>query len=607
MSSWGWHRSPGSYTLGDVEPTIYEHGGKTYKYAVERLGGTGEAYDWLRHNPHRLNLARIALLYQNAEIDPSLIQNIDQKLSLDDGVITSRFVLFGRQVTVYTVCAADTDALGFAVQTQARGLSVRIDFPYASHKKNASDWISPAAHQTLEIDDHLIERRLDGSVYYVRVSASDLERTGEHSFTLPCSSRISFTVSFSPEKNIPAMEYDEVYRNSSAYWKEFWEDGGFADFSACKDPRAYELERRTIHSMYLTAIHSAGNLPPQETGLACNSWYGKFHLEMHILHSGWFPLWGRSAMLERSLPWYKGILSKAKENAARNGFKGARWPKMTGPEGIDSPSRIATLLAWQQPHILYMLKLCAAGKPGIIGEYWDIIRETADFICDFVKEDARGVYNLEPPLIPAQEEHKPMDVRNPAFELAYFHFGLKLAAESARSLNKSCDKWERVAQSLAAPPIIDGLYAAHENCPNTFTRYNKDHPSMLYSYGFIPYDGIDTAAMNRTVDKALSCWNWSTSWGWDFALTAMTLTRLGRPEDAVDILLAEMDKNYYAANGNNYQRGRDDLPLYLPGNGSLLFALAMMLGGYGDSPAMPGFPKNGEWDVAVEGILPLPH
>jgi len=129
---------------------------------------------------------------------------------------------------------------------------------------------------------------------------------------------------------------------------------------------------------------------------------------------------------------------------------------------------------------------------------------------------------------------------------------------------------------------------------------------MLYAYGFIPNDKIDREVMSRTVDKVLDTWDKSTLWGWDFALMAMTLTRLGRAEDAVNILLAETEKNSYTVSGNNFQRGREDLPLYLPGNGSLLLALAMMLRGYGDTHGMVGFPKNGLWDdVKVEGVMSL--
>ena len=51
-----------------------------------------------------------------------------------------------------------------------------------------------------------------------------------------------------------------------------------------------------------------GSLPPQETGLTCNSWYGKFHLEMHWWHAVHFALWDRLPLLERSLGYYDDIL-----------------------------------------------------------------------------------------------------------------------------------------------------------------------------------------------------------------------------------------------------------------------------------------------------------
>jgi hypothetical protein len=79
-------------------------------------------------------------------------------------------------------------------------------------------------------------------------------------------------------------------------------EGAAVDFSGSTDPRAHELERRIILSQYLTKINCAGSLPPQETGLTMNSWYGKFHIEMHWWHGVHFALWDRLDLLENSLP-----------------------------------------------------------------------------------------------------------------------------------------------------------------------------------------------------------------------------------------------------------------------------------------------------------------
>ncbi|MDR2572518.1 MAG: hypothetical protein LBD23_19785, partial [Oscillospiraceae bacterium] len=414
-------------------------------------------------------------------------------------------------------------------------------------------------------------------------------------------------------------DFDWVLSDSVNGWRHFWQDGGAVDFSGATDYRAKELERRSILSQYLVNAQCTGSLPPQETGLSCNSWYGKFHLEMHILHSGWLPLWGHSKRLERSLPFYKSILGKAKENAARNGFIGARWPKMIGPDGIDSPSWIATLLIWQQPHILYFLELmrkakstCELQQRFFMEEYWELVYETALFMFDFPQlNPVSGRFDLTAPIIPAQEEFAPESVHNPVFELCYWMFGLDIAVSWAKELGKArsvYSKWEDVRSSLATVPMQNGLFPAHQNCFDTFTKFNKDHPSMLYAYGFIPCDQIDKSTMSATVDKVLKCWDKNSLWGWDFALCAMTLTRLGRPEDAIDILLADTAKNSYTVSGNNFQRGRSDLPLYLPGNGSLLLALAMMLSGYREKQGKVGFPNNKRWDdIVVEGVGALPY
>ena len=113
--------------------------------------------------------------------------------------------------------------------------------------------------------------------------------------------------------------------------------GGAIDLSGARDPRWRELERRIVLSQYLTAIQCAGDLPPQETGLTYNSWEGKFHLEMHWWHAVHFALWNRWPMFERSLDYYQRILPQAEATAQRQGYTGARWPKMTAPPAPSRP------------------------------------------------------------------------------------------------------------------------------------------------------------------------------------------------------------------------------------------------------------------------------
>ena len=618
QSHWAWHTIPapapsGLYTLADLEMTEYEHPSRgTMRYAVEAKPGNEAVYTWLRQNPHRLNLAKIALLWNGRPLRDTQLSQIRQELDLYTGILYSSFVIEGVSVEVETVFARRTDTVGFSLRSAALAdgrLTVSLCFPHGSHKITASDWERPLAHTTqpLHGGGHLclLKRTLDGDVYYAALNASGTaKQTEAHSFEVSKDTdRMSLSVTFAQTQEIPPVAFEAAREESERGWAEFWESGALVDFSGSSDPRAAELERRTILSLYLIAVHSAGSQPPQETGLACNSWYGKFHLEMHPLHSAGLPLWGRGELLERSLEWYVSRLDKARENAARNGYRGARWPKMVGPEGVDCPSVIATLLVWQQPHLLYMLELLRAAKPAaakqdFMKKYFPLVRETAEFMVDFaLYNEKTGVYDLPGPLIPAQEEHDPRLTRNPAFELCYWRFGLAVAADWARTLGENAENWAQIGESMALPAVHEGLYMAHENCPDTFPDFAKDHPSMLYGYGFIPCERIDEDVMAATLDKVLECWNLQTTWGWDFALMAMTLARLGRHSQAIDILLMDTPKNSYVASGNNYQRGRTDLPLYLPGNGSLLLALPLLTESFNRSPG---------WRVKTEGLMPFP-
>jgi hypothetical protein len=208
-------------------------------------------------------------------------------------------------------------------------------------------------------------------------------------------------------------------------------------------------------------------MPPQETGETFNSWFGKSHLEMHWWHAAHFALWNRTAMLERSLPWYSKILPVARATARRQGYRGARWPKMIGPEGRESPSGIGVFLIWQQPHPIYFAELVyrADPSPRVLQKYREIVFATAEFMASYPFWDqATKRYVLGPPLIPAQESHPPKTTFNPTFELAYWAFGLEAAQRWRERLGLAREPtWDRVIRSLSPMPMRDGLYVNAES------------------------------------------------------------------------------------------------------------------------------------------------
>jgi len=627
MSQWGWHTKPVSaerydYTLKDLVMTEFDYNGRKVIYPKNPKPGNEEVYEWLRKNPHRLNLARIGLEYEDGEITADRIGNVHQELELYSGILKSSFALEGTACQVETACdqggeaGKSYDTIGIRIRSSLleKGvLSVAFAFPYGTHVKSASDFESPELHRTEVVSQSgetlVLKRTLDRDVYYVTITwnAGASVTVGQHRVSLKASGEeLELGVHFSkeaPSEQIPTAS--QVMEHSRAYWKEFWEKGAALQLHDSPDPRAEELERRIILSIYLLAINSCGSAPPQETGLTCNSWYGKMHLEMYFWHCAWAPLWGHTELLERSLPWYLAHVEEARENAARNGYRGARWPKMIALDGIDSPSKVAPMLLWQQPHIIFMLELCYRENHSdeFRRKYWPLVKESADFMADIaVYNEEKGCYELVAPVIPVQECHRPEETLNPAFEVSYWKCTLEIAVRWAKELGETYDpKWEKVGSKMASLTAKDGVYLAHEQCPATYTVYNHDHPSMLMSYGVLADERLDPEIMRNTLQKVIDCWDYPSLWGWDFAVMAMTATRLGDPAQAIDILLKDTPKNDYVKSGNNRQKLRKDLPLYLPGNGSLLLAIPMMAEGYeGCRELHPGFPKD--WIVKVEGM-----
>jgi hypothetical protein len=323
---------------------------------------------------------------------------------------------------------------------------------------------------------------------------------------------------------------------------------------------------------------------------------------MHFWHAAHFALFNRIDMLEKSLQWYKDILPEAKYLATSQGYQGARWPKMVSYDGVDSPSPIGPLLIWQQPHVILYCSWCYKSHPNkeTLLKYKDLIFETAAFMASYaVYDEQKDRYVLGPPVIPAQERHDAQTTINPTFELEYWIFGLKTAMQWLSELDLEVPAlWKDIINKLALPTIHQEVYVAQENCLDTFERVNNDHPSMLGAYGMLDSDRIDKKIMSNTLDRVLKEWKFETLWGWDFSIMGMTAARLGRKQDAVDILLKETPKNVYPINGHNRQVLREDLPLYLPGNGGLLLAVAMML-------QFDAFPNDGSWNIEYEDMKAL--
>ncbi len=622
QSHWGWHSfgNPDSLRFDETVGEFDFGRGHKESYAIQhKAGGRGrQATNWYRENPHRLHLGCVGF----DGLAPDRVAAIDQTLDLWTGTLRSHFTVDGVPTDVETLCSPDADRIAVKVATTARTpVALRFPYPTGQPADDASRWDADVKHATviLENRDHhaLLKRVLDTTVYYVCVrweGDARFEQRGRNETVLtPEQDAWSFSVEFAQRHTSPtAVAFADDAAASARHWEEYWQQGGFVDFGRCTDPRAAELERRVILSQYLLALNSAGVYPPQETGLTYNSWYGRPHLEMVWWHQAHFALWNREQIAARTLGWYLTVQPIARQIAERQGFEGVRWMKMTDPWGGEAPSNTGSFLIWQQPHPIYMAELIYRADPSeaFLRKYADMVEQTARFMADFLTYDAENDRYIIKGAIPAQETLRAAVTINPPFELAYWYYALDVAQQWRERLGLPRHaEWDTMLHKLS-PLTADeqGRYLAAENAVETYSdiRFTSDHMACLMACGMLPLSPlVDPDRMRKTFDWVYDNWNWEKTWGWDYPTTAMNAVRMGEPEKALRALLMDKRTNTYLTNGHNYQTER--LRCYLPGNGGLLAAVALMCAGWdGCEVANPGFPQDGTWDVRWEAINPMP-
>ena len=622
MSNWGWHSDPNpeNFKLEDVYMSYDVHG-RNIEYVRQFRTGEDErkiaASEWLRGNPHRIHLGFIGLRIlkkDGTEIAITDIKNPIQKLNLWTGEIDSRFEIEGEPVHLVTVCHPEYDMISVRIVSGLIGkerLNIKLNFPAGIPAWSGYNFTSQVKHKTALLFDKnnisILKRNQDSDSYNILVSSTGgyLNEVSEHSYSIEpqvTDSVFSFSCHFLPDPGTGIIKtFEETDADCIKSWNDFWMSGGAVDFSECTDPRANELERRVILSQYLTKIQCSGSLPPAETGLTYNSWFGKFHLEMHWWHGVHFALWNRADILEKQMQYYFDIFENARSTAEHQGYKGVRWPKMVGPDGRESPSTVGTYLIWQQPHPVFYSELLYENSPNkkeILKKYSKLVFATADFMASYVWYDStKSRYVLGPVLIPAQESLRLETTVNPPFELVYWYWGLKTAQKWRERMDLDPNLlWQDILDKISDLPVQNGLYLCSEDTKDSYEnqRYMSDHPIVCGISGVLPETTmVDKAILGNTLDTIMKKWNWKTTWGWDFPMLAMSAASIGREEQAMDFLLMEAPKNRYLLNGHNYQDAR--LSIYLPGNGGLLTAVASLC--VGDN-----FPHNKKWKVRWENL-----
>lgn len=433
---------------------------------------------------------------------------------------------------------------------------------------------------------------------------------------------------------------EQTFAASAEHWGKAWQSGAALDLSGSTAVGAAELERRVVLSQYIMMSQEAGSNPPQETALMTNSWYGKFHLEMRWHHQFHFLLWGRPALAQRSDRYFNSVREPARRFTSQmQGYRGVRWPKMVGPVDYmtwsadeadtskpffwyDGPSGAGPWILWQQPHPIVFAEMTYRQQPTseTIERYNQTIHDTADFMADFVLQappvpvvgpssaardrdqgDAQDetCYSLGPPMYTAEiesDEGRPAFVaRDGTFELAYWSHGLALANQWRERLSLPPEpRWVQAERGLCKPlprpfngtgPLV---YYPYSNS-TVNEPFASGYAVQLFANAFVPGErhGVNTSVMAETVRQSLHALDITRlPWCSDPPLYAMSAARLGMIDLASEFLLQPNatpgGTMRYLSSGHCQIKGF--LPVYTPGNGALLSAVAMLAGGWDGGP-----------------------
>lgn len=503
-------------------------------------------YQINRQYPFKYSFMQI-LLYDNDKlIDINNIKDVKQELDLYKGIVTSSFNYKEKINKTTSFIYQDHDEFNFKLQSD--NLNLALKFNYPSYTKNG---------YRLDILPNVLVKEDRITLLY--------DDKNSLSFKLKSSSNyqiVENTLIFDDNNVSFSLALDEI--KEGKLLDEFWKcDNGIIIDNE-------ELVKKMVLSKYLLHVNSTGIYPPQESGLTYNCWNSKFHLEMHLIHSLWNIYNNHVGDLVKSFDYYLSIMPSSLKRASLNGYNGLRFPKMTGPDGEDSPSNIGPLLIWQAPHILFMLQeiYYLYNKENIIKKYEPLISGTIDFMISFLTlKDSK--YQMLDPLLEACESI-PLDrCQNPSFELEYWRYTLERQPKIDTVLygHQRYDYLD-ITSKIITPKEDDGIYLKTYGVIDKYDLY-KDHPTEGFLMSFFKSKIVDKEKMVKTIDYILKNMDLSSYWGWDFPFLGLSLLNCGEIEKSIEVTQLNTINNQYLYNGYNTSP-RDDLKAYLPGNGAFL-------------------------------------
>jgi trehalose/maltose hydrolase-like predicted phosphorylase len=250
---------------------------------------------------------------------------------------------------------------------------------------------------------------------------------------------------------------ERLLSTSEQAWHGLWN----ADVIVNGDPKL----QSAIHSMLFYLFGSTRkdlDISIGPMGLSSAGYYGHIFWDADIFM---FPaLLILHPELARPIVDFRSrTLPAARENAKKNGYKGAMYPWEAGPGGIEATPRFAFQNASSENHVTGDVALAAwqywlatGDRDWLQNRCWPILRDTADFWASRVSYDPRRSRYVIANVVAVNESD--IGVSNDPYTNAIAQKNLQLAIQAARELHlQPHPNWNEVAAKMYVPDSDSSL------------------------------------------------------------------------------------------------------------------------------------------------------
>jgi hypothetical protein len=207
----------------------------------------------------------------------------------------------------------------------------------------------------------------------------------------------------------------------------------------------------------------------------------------------------------------------------------------------------------------------------------------------------RGIENDDP-----GNEASPLTTLNGVYELVYFRYTLSLAQEwrKRRGLEPDVDI-ANALKTLCLPKerTWKGEHVYFFTDASTELIGNSTALGHLYACAHIPCleHGVNATMFRSTLKLSIAEFNFNNAYPGDDRAYAMAAARMGETDMAIDMLMMNASTNTFNPQNGQWQ---GFFPLLTSSNGQLLYAVAMMAGGWDTG----NFTWPSGWAVKSEGF-----